>query len=291
MTDGASPSHLPAAKAGIVDAWDARAEQWDSWNAITDTWFQPVTNILLERLDLRPGATVLELAAGTGGLTKHLARAVGPSGRIIATDSGGRMVELARRNLAQWGLSQATARVMDGEHPDLAAGSVDAIACRQAVMFFEQPGEALKRLRATLRPGGRLAVSVFSTPDRNPLLSVPIGILARHADPNGTPPPPPPGAPGPFSLGKPGRLPGLLANAGFVEVRIDAVPSPLRMPSGADLMRFYRETLGEIVKELAPGSQAEAWAEVERATSGFVGPTSPGALCELLVGSGQRPPD
>ena len=283
-----APSHFKPEKESIVDTWDTRADQWDSWSPITDAWFAPATEMLLRHLALRPGDAVLELAAGTGGLTKHLARAVGAKGSVVATDSGPNMVALAERNARKDGLSMVSTRVMDGEHPDLPSESVDAVACRQGVMFFEQPAVAFQRLREVLRPGGRIGVTVFSTPDRNAFLSMPIQILSRWADPEGAAPPPPPGAPGPFALGKPGRIQSFLHEARFEGIRVESVASPLRMPSLDELMRFYHETLRDVVQALPPARQQEAWDDVARAVSGFIGPASSGAPCEILVASGRR---
>jgi SAM-dependent methyltransferase len=285
-----TPARSPASVgAGIVESWNSRAEEWDAWTPITDVWFADVTQWLIERLELRPGDTVLELGAGTGGLTKRILGSTGGGVRVVVTDSGARMIERAARNLAAEGLENFTIRVMDGGEPNLPAASVDAIACRQGFMFFEHPDAALKRLLVCLRPGGRIALSVFSTPDRNPFLSVPIGILSRWADLDGKKAPPPTGAPGPFSLGKPGRLEGLLTETGFDHARVESIPSPLSMPSLDDLLRFYQETLGELVEDLSVELRTKAWAEVAAATEPYVAPGSRGAPCEILVASGRRP--
>ncbi len=285
--DGVPPS-VDDLKATIVDTWDARAEQWDAWTPYVDDWFAPATELLLQRLDLRPGNRLLELAAGSGGFTHHLARAVGPEGRVLATDSSPNMVKLAARHALAQGLTNVTTRVMDGERPDLSWASMDGVSCRQGVMFFARPQEALGRLLLVLRPGGRISVSVFTTGDRNGVLSVPGRILSRWAAPDGAAPKPPEG-PGPFSLGKPGQLEGMLVDAGYEGVRSDTVRCALRMPSLDDLLRFYQEIIGDVLRDVAPARQEQAWEEVRQACAGFVGPASTGGPSEILVASGRRP--
>jgi ubiquinone/menaquinone biosynthesis C-methylase UbiE len=294
MADAKVPVDPFEVKRQITEGWDALAEKWDRMAPMVDRWFQPVTAALIESLRLKPGDRVLELAAGSGGLTLHLARVVGTDGRVLATDSGSNMVKLAARNALAAGLSNVTARVMDGETPDLTWASMDAVVCRQGFMFFPDPAGALERLLRVLRPGGRISLSVFSTPDRNGFMTVPVSILSRWSDAGkakGPVPLPaePSSGPGPFSLAEPGLLGSMMQRAGFVDVQTRAVPTPLRLPTAADYVQFSQTIFGSIVEDLPPESQRGAWAEVAEVASSFAQPDWEGARCELLVVSGGRP--
>lgn len=284
------PDRAEAEKRAILESWDRLAEQWDERTRIINAWFEPATRRLMAQLALRSGNRVLEVAAGAGAWTPALSREVGPTGRVIATDGAPGMVRLARRNADRLGLRNVDTEVMDGEQPDPALAPLDAIACRQALMFFHRPVEALRSWRGLLRPGGRVAVSVFGPPERNGFLVRPSEILTRWAHPEG-PEREAPGGPGPFSLSRPGRLEGVIAEAGLAQVRVERIPCPLRFEDPADLLRFYRMLLGGIVDELPEDRQALAWSEVAAAISGFAGPSTPGAPCELLVGAACRPED
>jgi ubiquinone/menaquinone biosynthesis C-methylase UbiE len=279
-----------AQKAAIVASWDGMAGRWDSMATFVDAWMAPVSEAMLRRLELKQGARVLELASGSGGFTRYLAGAVGPTGHVEATDGGAQMVQLAEGNLRAAGFTNTSVRVMDGERPDLPAASVDAVACRQAWMFFPNPVGALRESHRTLRPGGTISMSVFSTPARNAFLTRPAGILARWANPNPPPPDPnePPG-PGPFSLGEPKKLEELLTTAAFVDVGSEHLNCPLRTRDVDELLWFYRGILSGVVRDLPPAEQEKAWAEVGRACAEFAGPSSPGAPCEYVVASGRRP--
>jgi hypothetical protein len=142
-------------------------------------------------------------------------------------------------------------------------------------------------MHRALRPGGRLSAIVYSTPDRNEFFSLPVSIIRERAQL----PAPQPGQPGPFSLGGPGVLEDALQRAGFRDVTVEVVPSPLRLPSAADCVRFERESFGALHQMLAGVDEQErdaVWSEIEAALArfevdgAFVGP------CELLVGSGTR---
>lgn len=277
-----------ARKEQISEHWDSVAEKWDAWGPVVDRWFAPATSVLLAMLDLKPRDRVLELASGSGGLTLHLARAIGSEGRVVATDVGPNMVKLAARNARAVGLSNVVARVMDGENPDVTWASMDAVACRQGLMFFADPAGALGRLYKVLRPGGRIGLTVFSTPDRNGFLANPIAILSRWAYPEIDPPATADG-PGPFSLSKPGLLESIVREAGFVDVQSQRVSAPLRLPTVDELVRFDREILGDPLGDRPAEVQRAAWSEIARASSAYAGPGSDGAPCELLVVGARRP--
>lgn len=274
-------------KAAIVRSWNSVAPQWNEWTTVVDDWFEPATRRMLAALDLRSGNTVLELAAGSGAFTRYLAEAVGIRGRVIATDSGPEMVRLAAENARRAGWTQVETRVMDADLPDVIPAAVDAVACRQGFMFLSNPARALGALRPTLRPGGRIAVSVFSTPDRSPVIAMPMDVLWRYTTRAGAPPPAP-GGPGPFSLGQPGQLAGLFRAARFSEVQEERVACPLRIPNTPDLVRFFREIILGKLDDLPPEARAKAVAELTERSARLTEPGGPGTLSELLVVSGRQ---
>jgi ubiquinone/menaquinone biosynthesis C-methylase UbiE len=290
MSNDRIPTVFATRKEQIGEYWDDIAEKWDAWGPIVDAWLAPVTSALVTSLRLRPGDRVLELAAGSGGLTIHLARAVGPDGRVLATDIGPNMVKLAARNVRAAGLSNVVTRVMDGENPDLAWASMDAVASRQGVMFFADPESAIGRFFRILRPGGRLGVTVFTQRERNAFIVTPNAILTRWSEPDEvSSPDAAPGGPGPFSLAEPALLESMFQRAGFGEVVSQTISVPLRLSSLEELLRFDREILGDPVANKSREVQQKAWREVAEASSGYVGAGSGGAPAELLVVSGRRP--
>lgn len=140
-------------------------------------------------------------------------------------------------------------------------------------------------IRRALKPGGRFAAVVYSTPEKNSFFSIPVGIIRRRAKL----PPPLPGQPGPFSLGGDGVLAAAYELAGLREIEVRKVDSPVRLPSAAECVRFERESFGalhQMMSSLSDTERAETWDEIERAlrqfetAGGFVGP------CEMVVGAG-----
>jgi hypothetical protein len=141
-------------------------------------------------------------------------------------------------------------------------------------------------LRA-LRPGGRVAAIVYSTPERNEFFSIPVSISRRRAQL----PPPAPGQPGPFSLGADGVLAAAYEAARFREVDTRTLPAPLRLHSAAECVRFERESFGALHQMLAgldAPAREEAWEEIERELGRFQGPDGFEGPCELVIAAGTR---
>lgn len=132
---------------------------------------------LLELLELKPGMTVADVGAGFGAWTMRLARAIGPSGRVYATDLGAAQLAALRDATARERLNNVTIIEGAASSTNLPALCCDAILIRDAYHHFTQPDALIKSLAASLKPGGRLAVIDF--PPR-PSTDVPAGVPANR---------------------------------------------------------------------------------------------------------------
>jgi ubiquinone/menaquinone biosynthesis C-methylase UbiE len=268
--------------------WESAAEAWDRWSPLLAKWLGPATDTMLDMAAVGPGARVLDVAAGAGEQTLAAARRVGTDGYVLATDISPSILRYALSAVRQAGLANVETLELDGErHDTLPEASFDVAISRVGLIYFPDQQRALGGIRRALKPGGRFAAVVYSTPDRNAFFSLPVGIIRRRAQL----PPPLPGQPGPFSLGAEGALARTLEQAGFRDVEVRRVDSPVRLPSAAECVRFERESFGALHQMLAAMSEherTETWEEIEAALGqfetdqGFVGP------CEMLVGAGTK---
>ena len=207
----------------------ARQQSRAAWNAVAPGWYaqreelwkvsRPVSEWMVAKLDPQPGDTVLELAAGLADTGLMAARLVGETGRVISTDFTPEMVAGARRRAEELGVENAEFRVLDAERMDLQTDSVDGVLCRWGYMLTIDPTAAFAETRRVLRPGGRLAFSVWASRERNPALS----LVGRVLESEGHIPPPEPEAPGAFAMADPGRIRELVVGAGFAEPELEEV--------------------------------------------------------------------
>ncbi len=268
--------------------WEAAADAWNRWGAFLGDWLGEATEAMLDMAGVVPGARVLDVAAGAGEQTVAAARRAGRKGRILATDISPAILRHAKAQAEAAGLATVETRELDGErHDTLPEGSFDAAISRVGLIYFPDQQRALDGIRRALRPGGKFAAVVYSTPEKNAFFSIPVGIIRRRAKL----PPPAPGQPGPFSLGGDGVLAQALERAGFREVQVRHVDSPVRLPSAAQCVRFERESFGalhQMMTSLSEAERAATWDEIERelarfeGAGGFIGP------CEMLVGAGTK---
>ncbi len=269
--------------------WESAAQAWDRWSPLLSDWLGAATQAMLELAHVGPGSRVLDVAAGAGEQTLLAAQRVGTAGHVLATDISPAILGYAKAAADRAGLRNVDTRELDGERHDLLPPeSFDAAISRVGLIYFPDQQRALAGIRQALRPGGRFAAVVYSTPERNPFFALPVGIIRRRAQL----PPPLPGQPGPFSLGADGVLANTLAQAGFRDIEVRKVDSPVRLPTAAECVRFERESFGALHQMMASMSDAEredTWREIEETLArfetpgiGFVGP------CEMLVGAGRR---
>ena len=267
--------------------WQNAAAAWYRWTSKLQAWLGPVTEAMLDLADLEPGDHVLDLAAGAGEPSLSAAVRVGPSGHVLATDISSNILEFAKQTAGERGLANFETRVMDGEKPDVADASFDAVLSRLGLIYFPDRKGALLAVHRALKIGGRVVIAGFSTPDQNRFFSIPISIIRRRAQLA----PPAPGLPGPFSLGAPGVMEEMLSGAGFTDVTAQAVRAPLRLASAAECVQFERESFGALQQMLAALPDAEreaAWDEIERELRAFEGDAGFESSAELILGAGTR---
>jgi len=256
----------------------ARQQSRATWNAVAPGWYtqreelwkvsRPVSEWMIRRLDPQPGDTVLELAAGLGDTGFMAARLVGESGRVIITDFAPEMVAGARRRAEEIGVKNAEFRVLDAEQMDLEMDSVDGVLCRWAYMLTTDPAAAFAETRRVLRPGGRLAFSVWASRERNPALS----LVGRVLELQGHIPPPEPEAPGAFAMADPGRTRELVVRAGFAEPEIEEVSFRFSFVDQEAFWRYLTETSASaspVLRSLPTTAQEAVREQVHEAARPF----------------------
>lgn len=270
------------------EQWQSAAEAWYRWSPTLTQWLGKATGKMLEMAGISSGQKVLDVAAGAGEQSIITAKKVGPDGYVLATDISSNILEFAKKMADQAGLNNIETEVMDGENLTVADESFNAVISRVGLIYFPDQQKALKEMLRVLKPGGKIAAIVYSTPDKNKFFSVPVSIIRTRAKL----PPPLPGQPGPFSLGAEGVIEKAFAQAGFINVRSELVNSPLELPAAKDCVRFEKESFGalhQMMSGLSDDEKQSVWQQIEQelqqfeTENGFTGP------CEMVVAVGEKP--
>jgi SAM-dependent methyltransferase len=245
-----------------LETWTNAAPGWKRNDALLRGFTAPVTARMVA--GLQPGQRVLDVASGTGEPALEAAARVGPTGNVLGFDFVAAMLELAREKAASQGLRNVEFRLSDGEALDVSPGTFDVATMRWGLMFMPDPLACLRRVHAALKPGGRLALACWASPEENPWASVPTAVLRRHLDL----PVPPPDAPGLFAFADPERLRATIGHAGFQDVTVEKVAFTMAaFPTGAELIAYQLDLVGPIAaifNKLPAEKRADVTAEMAR---------------------------
>lgn len=156
--------------------------------------FEPYARDLASRLAALRPTRILELAAGTGIVTREIVKELAPNASLLVTDLSPAMLEVAKHTVggtATTGSAPNAQRVtfqpVDACSLPFADASFDAVVCQYGVMFFSDKIGATKHARRVLAPGGRYIFNVWDSLEHNPIPKVVHEFLAREFPSN--PPP------------------------------------------------------------------------------------------------------
>jgi ubiquinone/menaquinone biosynthesis C-methylase UbiE len=286
MTEAAAQPSNDELKERIRRQWQTIAPAWDRWTPVLSDWLAPVTDAMVRAAAIAPGQRVLDVAAGAGEPALTIAQRVGPTGSVVATDLSDAILAYAAGRARDASLANVETHVMDGERLDLPDASLDAAVSRLGVIYFPDRPRAVAEMHRVLRRGGRIAIAGITNPAANPFSAATFAVIAARAGL----PRPAPNAPGPYSMGSPDVMTGVLAGAGFVDVRADIVDAPLRLRSAEDAAQLQREAFGfdGMLGGLPPAEREATWAEVVAALRAFETTDGFESPAQFIVGSGRK---
>jgi ubiquinone/menaquinone biosynthesis C-methylase UbiE len=258
-------------KASVHREWTAAAPGWRTWfdTLEADDAGRALTHVLVDRAQLRAGDAVLDFGTGYGEPGLTAARDVGPSGEVTCLDISGDMLAFAEARARAAGIINARFVEADIETVDLGPGSFDVVLSRAALMYASDPLATLRRLHTALRPGGRLAVGVWATPDKV-AFAAPVAVMIEMLGIE-----PPAGGPGPFALGADGVLGALTRDADFIEVVSGTTLVVYKTQSPEACTQWVRDVappITELIADQPAAVQQEVWERVTRAWASFQGP-------------------
>ena len=233
--DGALRAHVHGGWAAVATAWGDRADYVDARVAGVTEAPARGRGHPSGRARARARVRSRRCRAGRGGARR--AR----TGEVVISDVVAEMTSIAAARAKARGLGNVRTRVLDLEEIAEPDASFDVVLCREGLMFAADPARAAREIRRVLRPGGRVAISVWGPRERNPWLGVVMDAVSAQTGR----PIPPPGVPGPFSLGDSDALAVVLRDAGLADVVVGEQPTPL--PRG-----LVRAVVGDDLRPCRP---------------------------------------
>jgi enediyne biosynthesis protein CalE5 len=249
-----SPEH-------IIDSqrqdWNRVASGWEKWDRFFDEQMAFLNHRLVADARLRTGLRVLDLGSGTGYPALLAAQTFGANGSVVGLDLAEQMLEAARRKAVSLRLANITFRTGDVTTLPFEAASFDAVTTRFCLMFLPEIPTAAAEIFRVLKPNTWVAAAVWSAPDKNPYLKIPMDIIKQFIEL----PPPDSAAPGIFRLAKPGELAGMLQQVGLTDISDQEFLGDVRFAEAGEYFSSLMDIAAPIQNlwaKLNPAQQTEA---------------------------------
>jgi len=272
----------------MLDGWRETAHYWTKYSDTIAKMFAPLTEAMIERAGIREGQSVLDVAGGAGEPSLTIAERVGPNGSVTCTDAVAEMVTAARHEANQRGLKNVQFQQCTADSLPFPDNSFDVVVSRLGVMFFLDSVRAMREMLRVVKPGGSLTFAVWYKSDVNPFCYLVSGVMEQHvkaveADPN---------APNAFRFAEPGKLAGVMKQAGAIDVRDEIVSFDIEAPLTA--LEFWTmrsqtsDTLREKLAKLPASEQSQIAEEVQQAVKDFFPDNRMKFPTQMLIATGRK---
>jgi ubiquinone/menaquinone biosynthesis C-methylase UbiE len=204
----------------VVQAWQTSAPYWDKYRALITRMFAPITMGLIEEARIGVGHNVLDIGGGSGEPSLTISGIVGPTGSVMYTDPAAGMVESAQAEAGRRGLTNIQFRQCSANDLPFPDKSFDLAVGRLSAMFFVDPVRGIREALRVVRNDGCVSFAVWGPEEANPFFSTLNDVFDRFVEVSTQDP----DAPDAFRFAAPGKLAGILKNAGaeiIIERQLD----------------------------------------------------------------------
>ena len=248
--------------------WNRVAPAWEKWDQYLDHNLSFVSYRLIGDARLRVGHRVLDLGCGTGFPAILAAHAVGSNGSVIGLDLSEGMLAVARRKANALGLTNIMFQNDDVTTLPFNQYSFDAVISRFCLMFLPDIPAAVTEIARVLRSGGYITAAVWSTPDKNPFMRIPMEVIKKFIEL----PAPDPNQPGIFRLAKTGDLIRMMEEEGLKGIADEEVGGESFFNSAEEYLSNIEELaapLQALFARLTQAQRDEVEAEIKRVVNQY----------------------
>jgi ubiquinone/menaquinone biosynthesis C-methylase UbiE len=227
------------------ETWNRFSPGWKKWDELTMEFLKPAGDEIIRILNPSGSDMILDVAAGTGEPGLSIAGMLN-GGKVMITDLAEGMLEVAAEKAANKGITNIETLVCDVSEMPFEDNTFDKISCRMGFMFFPDMDLAALEMTRVLKPGGKIATSVWDKPDKNYWVMATINAI----DANIPHDPPPQGSPGLFRCADPGLMRKVLNQAGLVNVNIKEITGFMDMGTIDNYWEMMTEIAAPVVAAL-----------------------------------------
>jgi ubiquinone/menaquinone biosynthesis C-methylase UbiE len=268
--------------------WDDGVAAARKWKVQTAVSGRPTNEALIDLAQIRPGMKVLDLASGSGHPALDIARVVGPTGHVTATDLSSKLLGVAEEKSKEQGLTNISFREVNMEDQPFPNETFDVVTCRLGIMYARDVQRALREMRRVLKPKGRVALVAWGPDKDDPRKSTVLNVLMKYSKT----PSPDPAIALPSSFSEPGKLSKALGQAGFKQVYEETRSIEFPFPGSPDQAWemvhdgaiFFRKT----ISSLLPEERRKAGVEISKAWNQYYDGQHTTFTAPVVLASGVR---
>jgi len=232
-------------------AWNKFSPGWKKWDFEILDFMRPFADEIIALINPKGSEVILDVAAGTGEPGLSIASMLS-GGKVIITDLAYDMLTIARENAIKKEIPNVEFHACDVSELPFADNTFDAISCRMGFMFFPDMLLAAQEMFRVLKPGGKIAIAVWSVPEKNFWVTAIGGTINRNMEL----PPPAPEAPGMFRCSRPGFMMDIFSQAGFKHISEKEVIGKLNCRAAEVYWNMMTEIAAPFVAALSYANDA-----------------------------------
>jgi SAM-dependent methyltransferase len=246
-----------------LDAWQASSRYWDKYRVLISQMFAPLTSGLVEEARIGIGQKVLDIGGGGGEPSLTLSGIVGPTGSVTYTDPVAGMVETAQAEAGRRGLTNISFKQCSADALPFAYRTFDVSVGRLSAMFFGDPATGVREALRVIREEGYVSFAVWGPEEGNPFFSTITGAIERFVET----PKQDPDAPDAFRFAVPGKLAGIVKEAGAKDVIERQLDFQIEAAISFEQFWQVRNEMSETVREKIAGLTPAQVATIKEAAA------------------------